>query len=172
MRKAKDLTGREIVSIDDGRILGRVREIYFDRELRHLAGLHVGYEGVIDRSAKVIPREGLHFIGMDVILVKSSDIVQNEGDSDAGNWIRRDKIVGRDLVTAGGTKVAAVGDVILGNEAEVAGFTLGKSYIESPVAKSGAVSRDVIVHSPAPEEEKKPLVVDLERAERENFSYE
>ncbi|MDX1665461.1 MAG: PRC-barrel domain-containing protein [Candidatus Promineifilaceae bacterium] len=171
MRKAKDLTGRQIVSIDDGRILGRVREVYFDRALNHLAGLHVGYEGVIDRSAKVIPREGLHFIGVDVVLVKSSEVVQNEAESDAGNWTRRDKITGRDLVTAGGTKVAAVGDIILGNEGEVAGFTLGKSYIESPVAQSGAVSRDAVVHTPSADE-KEPLVVDLEKAERESFSYE
>ncbi|HEX6384459.1 MAG TPA: PRC-barrel domain-containing protein [Anaerolineae bacterium] len=168
MRAAKDLINKQIVSVHEGLIVGKVHEVYFDREARHLAAFQVAYEGLLDRTRRFIPRAAIHLIGGDVVLVKRADVVGEMADSDAEAWVRRDKLAGREIATSGETRVAAIDDVILGEEGEVAGFKLGRTYIESPVAKSGAVSRDAIVDIGSDEH---PMVVDLEKAEREDFQF-
>jgi hypothetical protein len=80
---------------------------------------------------------------------------------------RCDKLVGREIVTGRETKVASVDDVLLGDKAEVADFKLGRTYSDSPVAKSGVVSRNAIVDIGSND---RPMIVDLQVAESENFS--
>ena len=40
MRNSKEFIGKPIISLDEGRQLGTVRDIYVDRELTALAGVH------------------------------------------------------------------------------------------------------------------------------------
>lgn len=168
MRSAKDLIDKQIISVNEGLIVGKVREVYFDRDARHLAAIQVAYEGLLDRTRRFIPRADVLLIGGDVVLVKRADVVRELAESDAEGWVRRDKLTGREIVTGGGTRVAAIDDVILGAEGEVAGFKLGRAYIDSPVAESGAVSRKAIVDVGSDE---RPMNVDLEKAEREEFTF-
>ncbi|HSM57088.1 MAG TPA: PRC-barrel domain-containing protein [Candidatus Sulfomarinibacteraceae bacterium] len=166
MRTAKDLINKHIIGVDEGVVVGQVHEIYFDYEARHLAAIQVAYEGILDRTRRFIPRADVHLIGDDVVLVKHAGVVREMAESDAQAWVRRDQLTGREIVTAGKTRVAAIDDVILGDEGEVAGFKLGRTYIESPVARRGAVSREAILDVGSDEH---PMTVDLEKAEREDF---
>ena len=166
MRAAKDLINKQIVSVHEGHIVGKVHEVYVDREARHLTAFQVAYEGLLDRTRRFIPRAAIQLIGGDVVLVNRADVVGEMAETDAEAWVRRDKLTGREMATAGETRVATIDDVILGEEGEVAGFKLARTYIESPVAKSGAVSRDAIVDIGSDEH---PMLVDLEKAEREDF---
>ena len=170
MRAAKDLINKQIVSVHEGLIVGKVHEVYFDRDARHLAAFQVAYEGLLDRTRRFIPRADVHLVGGDVVLVKRADVVREVAESDAEAWVRRDKLTGREIVTGGKTRVATIDDVILGGEGEVevAGFKLGRTYIDSPVAKSGAVSRAAIVDI-GPDEH--TMIIDLEKAEREDFRF-
>lgn len=102
------------------------------------------------------------------MLVKRADVVGEMAESDAEAWVRRDKLTGREMATAGETRVAAIDDVILGEEGEVAGFKLARTYIESPVSKSGAVCRDAVIDIGSDD---RPMLVDLEKAEREDFQF-
>lgn len=168
MRPAKVLLNQQIVSVEEGLIVGKVHEVYFDRDARHLSALQVSFEGLLDRTRRVIPRAAIALLGGDVVLVNRADVVRELAESDTEAWVRRDKLVGREIVTSGQTRVASIDDVMLGDEAEVAGFKLGRTHIESPVAKSGAVSRKAIVDIGSQD---RPMVVDLETAEREDFQF-
>ena len=59
MRLGKDLIGKPIISITDGRLLGTVKDIYINDELYWLSGLFLKSEGVIRRKSHLIPREAV-----------------------------------------------------------------------------------------------------------------
>jgi uncharacterized protein YrrD len=169
MKASKDLVGKPIVSITDGRILGKVNDIYLDRELRHVVAVHSGYEGLLRRKAQMIPRDQVVLFGEDTILVRQSDVILPEDQVEGGEtWIRRDQLSGRNVDTPGGTRIAKLDDVILDDQAGVIGFVLGRTYIESPVAESGAISREVVVDTGA---EDGVMTIELEKAEQEHFQF-
>ncbi len=146
MRLGKDLTGKPIYSITDGQNLGSVKDVYFDQELNIITGIFTGTEGLLKRKALMIPSNQVSVYGIDAILVNDNDvIVQEDSNADAANWVRLSKLKGRDVDTPGGTKVATIGDVVLGEQGNVVGFTLSKVFVEGPVAQQGQITRSVIV---------------------------
>lgn len=167
MKASKDLVGKPIVSIADGRILGKVNDVYLDRELRHVVAVHSGYEGLLRRKPQVILRDQVVLFGEDVILVRQSDVIRGEDQvQEIDSWIRRDQLNGRNIDTPGGTRIAKLDDVILDDQAGVVGFVLGRTFVESPVAESGAISREVVVDTGA---EDGVMTIELEKAELEHF---
>lgn len=169
MKASKDLVGKPIVSIADGRIVGKVNDIYLDKELKHVVAVHSGYEGLLKRKAQVILRDQVVLFGADTILVRQTDVILPEDQvEEIETWIRRDQLNGRNVDTPGGTRIARVDDVILDDEAGVLGFVLGRTFVESPVTESGAISREVVVDTGA---EDGIMTIDLEKAEREHFQF-
>lgn len=146
MRLGKDIEGKPIISITDGRILGRSKDLYVDAELQAMAGLYVGSEGVIRRKTLVIPREDITLFGIDVILVKDAEVITNEKDlPEAKAWIRLKDVEGRQVRTPGGTKLGVVGDVVLDEAGSIVGFSLSRVFVEGPLAEQGAVPREAVV---------------------------
>jgi sporulation protein YlmC with PRC-barrel domain len=167
MKFAKDLLNKQIVSVDNGQILGKVHDVYLDADLRTVSGLHLGHEGFLRRTAQLIPRSEIMLLGRDTVLVKQADVVVEEEQIEAvEQWVRRENLAGRELATAGGTKIATIDDVVIDDTGEVLGFTLGRTYVDSPVAESGAVSRAVIIDVAAADN---VITMDLEKAEQELF---
>ncbi len=64
MRLGKDLEGKPIISVADGRIIGRAKDVYADPEISTLVGLFTGIEGVIRRRAQVSPALMSFFMGL------------------------------------------------------------------------------------------------------------
>lgn len=146
MRNSKDLIGKSVVSIDEGRLIGTVRDVYVDSTLEWLAGVHLGKEGLISRRSLLIPREAIAVFGVDYVLAKQSDVVTDEKKlPEAEAWLRLDKLQGREVDTTGGTKVGVIGDAILDEEARIVGFTLSRVYVEGPVAESRTIYQEAIV---------------------------
>lgn len=169
MRASKDLVGNPIVSMTNGRSIATVSDVYLDRELNRIVALLTGYEGLLKRKAQVVLRERVTVLGEDVILTEATDVILPEDQVEAFNtWIRRDQLNGRNVDTPGGTRIARLDDVIVSDEGEVLGFSFGRTYIDSPVAESGAVSCQAVIDTGA---EDGVMTIDLEKAERENFAY-
>lgn len=166
MRNSKDLIGKTIVSIDEGRLIGTVRDVYLDPTLTWLAGVHLGKEGLISRRSLLIPRESIAVFGVDFVLAKQSDVVTDEKKLPAAeSWLRLDKLQGRDVDTTGGTKVGVIGDAILDEEARIVGFTLSRVYVEGPVAESRAIYQEAIIDKG---QEDGTMTVDLTLVERQS----
>ena len=165
MRFSKDLVGKPIFSIDDGRNLGVVRDVYLDKALAWLAGVHLGKEGLISRKALVIPREAIAVFGVDAILAKSADAVTDDKKmADIENWLRLEKFQGRQVDTPGGTKVGTVGDVMLDEEARIVGFSLSRVYVEGPVAENPIIMRDAVLDIGGDDD---AMTIDLSKVERQ-----
>jgi uncharacterized protein YrrD len=164
MRLSKDLAGKPIISVTDGRILGSVKDIYVNQELSWMTGIFVGQEGLIKRKSLLIARESVVVFGIDAILVKKSDVITNDRElAEAGNWLRLTKLRGRQVDTPGGTKVGTIGDIILGEDGHVTGFALAKVFVEGPVAQQGTIPREALVDAG---DQDGVMTVDLTRAEQ------
>jgi uncharacterized protein YrrD len=164
MRNGKDLIGKPIISIDRGRHLGTVRDLYVDNELRWLAGVYLGKDGLISRKSLIIRREDIVVFGEDVVLAKDVDVVTDDKTlEEASRWVRLDRLEGRQVDTPGGTRVGNIGDILLDDEARVTGVTLGRVHVEGPIAEKQIILQEAIVDSGS---EDGAMTIELAKAER------
>lgn len=93
-------------------------------------------------------RHDVVVFGIDAILVKNADVeTDNKQLEEANQWLRLEKLRGREVDTPGGTKVGAIGDIVLGEEGEISGFSLGRVFVEGPIAEKGIIPRSTIIDS-------------------------
>lgn len=146
MRLGKDLLNKPIYSVIDGRNLGAVKDIYLNNDLTAITGIFIGQEGMIRRKTYLIPRTGVVVFGIDAILVVNPDVVGEESATEAAaDWVRLSKLRGREIDTPNGTKVANIGDIVIGEEGGIAGFTLAKVHVDGPIANKGAIARSTLI---------------------------
>ena len=146
MRLGKDLENKPIISVTDGRMLGRAKDVYVDDQLNQLAGLYIGSEGMIRRKAQVIPSADVVLFGIDVVLVKDTDVITDDKAlAEAADWCRLKDLQGYEVHTPGGTKLGTVGDVILDEHGAIIGLSLARVFVKGPLAEQGTVQREVIV---------------------------
>lgn len=164
MRSAKDLIGKPIISLTDGKQVGTVKDLFLDQELNNVTGIFLGQEGLIGRKTIFIPRNSIAVFGIDAVLATTSDVVtDSKQDDSAEQWLRRDEVIGRQIDTSGGTKVATVGDVLLDEDARVSGFALAKVMVEGPIASLKMITKSVILDVGR---EDGAMTIDLARAEQ------
>mgnify|MGYP001029468416 CR=1 FL=1 len=165
MRLGKDLIGKQIITISDGRHVGKVKDIYLDRNLYWMTGIHLGREGFIRRKDNLIPRDSVVVFGIDAILIKDAAAVTDSNETDISDWIRLNEVDGREVDTPGGTKLANVGDVILDTEGKIIGFSLAKVTVDGPIAENRSIGRDVVIDNG---NEDGVMTIDLVKAEQQS----
>lgn len=100
MRLGKDLINKPIYSIDEGKLLGKVQDIYLDSTLEVVLGLYTGSQGLVRRKAEFIRSGDVVVFGADAVLVRGNDVVTDDSATPAAKeWIRREKLVGREADT-------------------------------------------------------------------------
>lgn len=146
MRLSRELDGKMIVSISDGRILGKTKDVYLDPDLRNMTGFHIGREGLIKRKDILIQREDIVLLGQDAILVKDSDVFTDDQQVPGAKlWLRQDDLDGRQVVTPGGTKLGIVGDVVLDDNGAVREIALSRVLVEGPLAEKRNIPREAVL---------------------------
>ncbi|RMG90607.1 MAG: hypothetical protein D6706_19220 [Chloroflexi bacterium] len=164
MRLGKDLNGKSIISITDGRNIGTVKDVYVDQALEWLTGIFVGSEGLLKRKSLLIERENVVVFGVDAILVKNAEVITDDKTlSEAANWLRLDKLRGREIDTPGGTKVGTVGDILLDENGRITGFALSRVYVEGPIAEKGTIPREALLDTGSDDQ---VMTVDLPKVEQ------
>lgn len=162
MRLGKDIIGKWIVTTNEGRQLGKVKDLLLDAELSQLNGIYVAREGMIRRKTVYIPRESVVVYGVDAVLIESSESVTNSRENPIDGWVRLTEIIGRPIDTPGGTKLATLGDMILNAEGKITGFSLAKVSVTGPIADNRAIARPAIVDTG---NEDGTMTIDLAKAE-------
>jgi uncharacterized protein YrrD len=164
MRFGKDLVGKPIYSITDGRYVGDVKDLYVNKDLYWMTGIHTGHEGFIKRKSLIIKRDSVVVFGIDAILVNDADVVREEKDvPEMEKWLRLDKLRGRQVDTPGGTRVGLINDIVIGEEGHITDFVLGKVFVEGPIADKGLIPHDALVDTG---NEDKVMTIDLPKVER------
>ncbi len=162
MRLGKDIIGKWIVTTNEGRQLGKVKDLLLDAELSQLNGIFIAREGMIRRKTVYIPRESVVVYGVDAVLIESSESVTNSRENPIDGWVRLTEIIGRPIDTPGGTKLATLGDMILNAEGKITGFSLAKVSVTGPIADNRAIARPAIVDTG---NEDGTMTIDLAKAE-------
>jgi len=165
----KDIMGNAVISVDDGRSIGKVKDVYITTDCQKVAGIYLGTEGLFSRQSFLVTRDDLVTIGEDAVLVKHADVVQEEKDIPEAEeaWLRRDELQGRPVDTPNGTKVGKVGDVVLNKEGNILGFSLSQVYVSGPVADNHSVAIHTVQDVG---DEDGVMTIDLERAEVQELS--
>lgn len=164
MRLGKELIGKPVFSVTDGRLLGHVKDLYIDKDLELLNGIYLGSEGLINRKSLLIARRNIQVFGIDAILAKSSDAVADDDETkEMEHWLRREELQKREIDTPGGTKVGTIGDILLDEEAKIVGFSLGRVFVEGPVAKNRMIMKAAILDTGRDDG---TMTVDLSKAEQ------
>ncbi len=164
MRAGKELIGKPIYSVTDGKQLGVVKDLYLDKDIEMLNGIFLGQEGLFNRKSNLIARENIAVLGLDAVLTSGSDIVTDSNVfPEVESWLRREDVQGRGIETAGGTKVGTVGDVLFDEEAKIIGFALSKVNVEGPIAENRIVLKEAVTSAGGVDG---VVTVDLAKAEK------
>ena len=134
MRLGKDIIGKWIVTTNEGRQMGKVKDLLLDPSLSQLNGIFVAREGMFRRKTIYIPREFVVVYGVDAVLIESESSVVDSRSHPIDGWVRLTEIIGRPIDTPGGTKLATLGDMILNAEGQITGFSLAKVSVTGPIA--------------------------------------
>lgn len=146
MWAGKALVGKPIYSVDEGRQIGKVKDLYLDSGLNRVVGIHLGTEGLLRRKALLIPSEDVVVFGVDAVLVKRSGSATDDGSYvPAKEWLRREKLDGREVDTPGGTKLGTIGDIIVDQGGNISGFILGRVFVEGPLGDKRMIDRSVVL---------------------------
>jgi uncharacterized protein YrrD len=165
---SKDQLNKPLISITDGKDLGEIKGLYLDADMRQVAGISAGSEGIINRKVFAVSRADVQVYGVDVWLVSGPDVVKPlEEIPESAAFILVSDLHGREIQTEGGTKLCVIEDVILDSEARVLGFSLGKVFAQGPLAERKAIVREAITHLGSKEQ---PMTAELALAESKSIS--
>jgi uncharacterized protein YrrD len=165
---SKEQSGKPLISLTEGKDLGEIKGLYLDRDMRRLAAVFMGTEGIINRKPMAVAIDDIHIMGVDVWLVSQSDAVKPLDElADAISFVLVNDLRGREIQTEGGTKLGIVDDVILDGQGRVLGFSLGKVFAQGPLAEKKAIVREAILDPGGPE---KPMTANLAEAESKSIS--
>ena len=165
MLLGKNLIGNHVVAVSDGRIIGKVKDLYLAADLGSVTGIYLGTEGFFGGTHFLISAADVVTWGIDAVLVAHADVIHSEDKvAEAENWVRRDELQGRPVDTPGGTKVGNIGDVVLEKDGGVRGFSLSRVHVMGPVAERRSIALHAMLD---PGSDDEPLTIDLERAEQQ-----
>jgi uncharacterized protein YrrD len=159
----KEHFNKPLISITDGKKLGEIKDLYLDQDMRQVAAVFLGKEGLVNRKTLVIARSAVQVFGIDAWLVSGSDKVMEQEDlPESGTFTLLGELRGREVQSEGGTKVGAIEDVIFDDQGRVLGFAFGKVYLQGPLSERKAIAREAITNLGT---RNKPMTTVLEEAE-------
>jgi sporulation protein YlmC with PRC-barrel domain len=176
MRLAQTLINLPVFSISGGHELGKVKDLYLDDGLKNVTAIYLGNGGLLSRSDSFIRQAEVITLGQDAVLVRKADNVLDEAEMPElsewkKRWVRLADLQGREMKTPGGTKIGRIGDVVLDEEASIAGFSLSQISVSGPVADNKVISRSAFME-PVDGREDGVITVELAEAEQADLRIE
>ena len=139
MIKSKDLLGKPIVTIQHGKIIGKVRDVLIDPERYEIAALVLpGKFRLFGARTLVLPRHQILVFGEDVVLVKSNEAMPRDDTlENVSSLIAVSRQMrGQEVVTEQGMRIGVVDDVLINEKGRMVSYALKRVSVEGPVAAS------------------------------------
>jgi sporulation protein YlmC with PRC-barrel domain len=164
MAATREFHGKLLISSTDGKKLGEIKDVYLDQEATKIVAVFLGKSGILSRKSLMIEINHISLIGIDACFVTGSDrvLATEEGDA-TSTWILAGSLIGREIKTDGGTKIATVADVIVDDGCNVLGFSLDWVHVQGPLAETRSIARAAITKLGG---EGEPMITVLEQAEK------
>lgn len=153
MRTGKELIGLAIVDVRDGKKLGHADEIVVSPDDGRLLGFVMKGGGLFGGKESIVEIDDVRAIGRDAITVEGDEVAHTpEASAEAFREARGSgrSLVGRKIVTQGGTMVGQVHDIVLNEEQRrVTSLTIGGGLLEQgdalPANRIVSVGPDLVV---------------------------
>jgi len=145
MPTGKQVQGKPLISLTDGKKLGDIKDLLLDETISKLSGVYLSAEGLIKRKELAIPRESVQVMGVDAWLVTDSNVVAAPEDIPGyANFVALNTLRGREIHSEGGTRLAAIEDIIFDDDGDIVGFSLGKIFVQGTLAERKTIAREAI----------------------------
>ncbi|HEY1409092.1 MAG TPA: PRC-barrel domain-containing protein [Promineifilum sp.] len=163
MRLGKELLNKPIYTIDEGRMIGKVQDLFIDDSLEVVLGVFLGSQGLVRRKSQLIRSGDIVIYGVDAVLVANGGVITDDSALPAAKeWLRREKLIGREADTPGGTRLGVLGDVTVDATGRITGFAMSRVYVEGPLSEKRFVARSVVLDTGSQDGR---MTVDLARLE-------
>lgn len=145
MLTGKQAQGKPLISITDGKEVGRIKDLYLDETLNRITGIFLGSEGLLNRRNNGIERAHIQLMGIDAWLLTGSDVIVSPENINGGvSFVLMSDVRGREIVSEGGTQIGAVDDVLFDENGTVLGFSLTRIQVKGTLADRKTIARSAI----------------------------
>ncbi len=153
MRTSKELAGLAVIDVRDGKKLGIVTETVVSPDDGRLLGFVLKAGGMLSREESAVEIGDVRAVGADAITVEGDEIIHRPEATQPEFQDARDgqrTLIGRKIVTQGGSVLGQIADFVLNEEARrVGSLLIGGGMFESsdaiPAARIVSVGPDVVV---------------------------
>ncbi|MBD0381750.1 PRC-barrel domain-containing protein [Paenibacillus sedimenti] len=156
MRKAHDLIGLPVLTVESGKQIGQVKDLLLDPTW-NIRGIVLETKHWFS-SLRYIPWEDLIAAGEDAITIPNDSVIQELEQADGHQYALLEgsrKIKGLPIVTVGGQQLGMVEDVYLNLEwgTQIVGYELSEGFISDlkegrrwlPMPESATKGEDAII---------------------------
>ncbi|SDN54781.1 Uncharacterized protein YrrD, contains PRC-barrel domain [Paenibacillus sp. yr247] len=155
MRKAHDLIGLPVLTVDSGKQIGQVKDLLVDPEW-HIRGIVLEVKNWFS-ALRYIPWEGIVAAGEDAITIPNESVIREfEQVEECYSFLEGSrKFKGLPVITVGGHKLGVVEDVYLNQDwgKQIIGYELSEGFISDlkegrrwlPMPDSATKGEDAII---------------------------
>jgi sporulation protein YlmC with PRC-barrel domain len=129
--------------VTNGQIIAKVEDVLLDPGTLRVAALVTTGGGLGNllksgRRTEAIPGDEVQVWGQDVVLVSGPDVIAKIEELPASDqWVSvSEQIKGRDVISADGTRVGQLNDVVIDLKGQLVGYDLARVFVEGPPAQS------------------------------------
>ena len=144
---SQELRGKSIVSVTNGQIIAKVEDVLLDPGTLRVAALVTAGGGLGNllksgRKTEAIPGDEVQVWGQDVVLVSGPDVIAKIEELPASDqWVSvSQQIKGRDVISAEGTRIGQLHDVVIDLKGQLVGYDLARVFVEGPPAQSKQIA--------------------------------
>jgi uncharacterized protein YrrD len=126
--RASDLIGMPVVTLDEARIIGEVRDVLFDPRESRIAGLTVRGRGLLSSPLLgFLAAESIHSAGNDAVMVADESVLVRDKKQISERIADQREAPGSEVVTEDDIELGVVGDIVLeavGDQLQVVGYCI------------------------------------------------
>jgi sporulation protein YlmC with PRC-barrel domain len=162
-QNTKNLLKKPIYTLDTGKLIGEIKDVYVDAQLVRLQAVFLGKEGLFNRKEWVLSKDRIQLMGLDAWFVSTETVVRELKElENASELVTLSDLRNRPVTTQSGTPVGTVGDLLLNEQGEIKGLALAKVQVQGPLAETKQLVRSAITFVG---DKSRPMIVDLAVAE-------
>ena len=132
MLKSKELRGINVVNIENGRLIGKVKNTIYSFRQELIMGFSI-YSGRWVKKDIFIPINDIEIIGRDVILANKPEKLQCiNKNQEVVNAIKEiDRVFSMNVITNKGEEIGHIEDVIISEEKfKIGGYIISDGFVE------------------------------------------
>jgi uncharacterized protein YrrD len=148
MRKGKNVIGKDLLSIVDGKKVGTVKDLLFGSANDSVAAILVEKGGIL-RSPRIAMWENVRSVGKDAVMISESAAIMAADSHPLAKEILRqdDELMGKKVFTDGGDQQGSISDVYFNERSgQILGFEVSGGLVENIHKGASYLPREDVIN--------------------------